>query len=90
MFWIVSYPVQIQERTILDKELITETLVAKTSALTESDFIFRMLYKGVYWLLSINLWLNGCGLSTSDKDYDNDDDDDDDDDTESNSSKRLL
>jgi len=24
------------------------TLVAKTSTLTKSDFIFRMLYKGVY------------------------------------------
>jgi len=53
------------------------TLVAKTSTLTESDFILRMLYKGVYWLL-LTFFVIGCGLSTSNKDYDDDDNDDDD------------
>jgi len=33
------------------------TLVANTSSLTESDFILRMLYKRIYWLWSINLFL---------------------------------
>ena len=35
-----------------------------------------MLYKDVYWLLFINFFVIGCGLSTSNKDYDDDDNED--------------